>query len=186
MSTSWHKVKRNTVLSRDALSTDLLHWGDILSSCTSLTHVYDIVLNPFTKALLISAEHPTATGRRDVRTLLPAMVEVRREKHGQADGRDIVANDDKKKKIALAGVVIAAAAAAVAVGRHLLQEQKFKRMPVYVLKADNGTEAHIRPLGCCIQRMPLSCRSAASASAVYMMSVCYIAQGYSCPTPRVR
>lgn len=100
------------------------------------------------------------------------MVEIRHQKHGQADSREIAADDDKKKKIAVAGVVIAAAAAAVAVGRHLLQEQKFKRMPVFVLKADNGTEAHIRPLGCCIQRKPLSFGLLPRRASACMTSMC--------------
>lgn len=86
---------------------------------------------------------------------LPAMVEIKNQKHDSADGREVVKGDDKKKTVAVAGVVIAAAAAAVALGRHLLHERKFKSMSVFVLKADNGTEAHIRPLGCCIQRMLL-------------------------------
>ena len=83
------------------------------------------------------------------------MVESKIKTHDSANNREVAQNDDKKKQIAVAGVVIAAAAAAVALGRHLLQEQKFKKMPAFVLKADNGTEAHIRPLGCCIQRMLL-------------------------------
>ena len=90
------------------------------------------------------------------------MVGVKNQKHVSADGREAATADDKRK-IAVAGVVIAAAAAAVALGRHLLQEQKFKRMPVFVLKAENGTEAHIRPLGCCIQRMRLPAASPALA-----------------------
>ena len=84
------------------------------------------------------------------------MVELKHQKHSNADGREVV-TDEKKNKLAVAGLVIAAAAAAVALGRHLLQEQKFRKMATFVLKADNGTEAHIRPLGCCIQRTLLPC-----------------------------
>ena len=80
------------------------------------------------------------------------MVELNHEKKSNTDGRS-VSTDDKKRNVAVAGAVIAAAVAAVALGRHLLQEQKYKKMPTFVLRADNGTEAHIRPLGCCIQRM---------------------------------
>ena len=100
------------------------------------------------------------------------MVENKNKKHDIAAGREVATDDDKRNKVAVAGVVIAAAAAAVALGRHLLQERKFKRMSVFVLRADNGTEAHIRPLGCCIQRMLLPASPASAGLAfreVYLM-----------------
>lgn len=109
------------------------------------------------------------------------MVEIRIKKHVSAGNREVAQNDDKKTKIAVAGAVIAAASAAVALARHLLQEQKFRRMPVFVLKADNGTEAHIRPLGCCIQRMLLPA-SPASAG-LDSLAICYAAQACWCLTP---
>lgn len=62
-------------------------------------------------------------------------------------------NDGNRKKI-VGGALIAAAAAALALGRHMLKSRCFKEMDAFVLRADNGTEAHIRPLGCCIQRAP--------------------------------
>jgi hypothetical protein len=65
--------------------------------------------------------------------------------------RDGLNTDDKRKKI-VGGALIAAAAAAFALGRHILKARYFKEMETFVLRADNGTEAHIRPLGCCIQR----------------------------------
>lgn len=80
------------------------------------------------------------------------MVELSQEDHSRPHSRR-VSTDDRKRNVAVAGAVIAAAAAAVALARHLLQEQKFRKIATFVLKADNGTEAHIRPLGCCIQRM---------------------------------
>ena len=83
------------------------------------------------------------------------MVELSRRGHSATEDSD-TGGGDNRKKIAVTGVVIAAAAAAFALGRHLLEEQKLKKMQTIVLKADNGTEAHIRPLGCCIQRMPLT------------------------------
>ncbi|DBA85235.1 TPA: hypothetical protein ACH3X2_005938 [Trebouxia sp. C0005] len=61
-------------------------------------------------------------------------------------------NDGNRKKI-VGGALIAAAAAALALGRHMLKSRCFKEMDAFVLRADNGTEAHIRPLGCCIQRL---------------------------------
>ena len=80
------------------------------------------------------------------------MIEINQHSHGSAEAQRTT-GDEKKNRIAVAGAVIAAAAAAFAVGKHLLCQQKFKNMQTFVLKADNGTEAHIRPLGCCIQRM---------------------------------
>lgn len=80
------------------------------------------------------------------------MVELSQEDHSRPHSRR-VSTDDRKRNVAVAGAVIAAAAAAVALARHLLQEQKFRKIATFVLKADNGTEAHIRPLGCCIQRL---------------------------------
>lgn len=61
-------------------------------------------------------------------------------------------NTDGKRKTIVGGALIAAAAAAFALGRHILKARNFKEMETFVLGADNGTEAHIRPLGCCIQR----------------------------------
>lgn len=102
----------------------------------------------------IFCQYQTVIRHRKGRAYLtPAvMVELNHAEQSTADGRR-VSTDDRKRNVAVAGAVIAAAAAAVALGRHLLQEQKYKKMPTFVLKADNGTEAHIRPLGCCIQRM---------------------------------
>lgn len=68
--------------------------------------------------------------------------------------RQEVHTDEKRRNIVLGGALIAAAAAAFAFGRHLSKARRLKEMETFVLKADNGTEAHIRPLGCCIQRMP--------------------------------
>jgi hypothetical protein len=65
--------------------------------------------------------------------------------------RDEIDTDGKRKKI-VGGALIAAAAAAFALGRHILKARYLKEMETFVLRADNGTEAHIRPLGCCIQR----------------------------------
>ena len=71
--------------------------------------------------------------------------------------------DHKRKQIVVGGALIAAAAAAFALGRHVLRTRQLKEMETFVLKADNGTEAHIRPLGCCIQRthlhLCLACRT---------------------------
>ena len=64
---------------------------------------------------------------------------------------DEINTDGKRKKI-VGGALIAAAAAAFALGRHILKARYFKEMETFVLTAENGTEAHIRPLGCCIQR----------------------------------
>lgn len=99
------------------------------------------------------------------------MVKINDEEHSTADGRR-VSRDDTKRNVAVAGVVIAAAAAAVALGRHLLQEKKYKNMPTFVLKADNGTEAHVRPLGCCIQRMlPLLVLLLGGAEVTFMVAL---------------
>ena len=80
------------------------------------------------------------------------MVELKLNRpHSQ---RQEVRTDEKRRNIVLGGTLIAAAAAAFAFGRHLSKARQLKDMETFVLKADNGTEAHIRPLGCCIQRMP--------------------------------
>lgn len=83
------------------------------------------------------------------------MVEINQRKQASS-GTQRTTEDEKKNRIAVAGAVIAAAAAAFAVGKHFLREQKYKNMQTFVLRAENGTEAHIRPLGCCIQRMSFS------------------------------
>lgn len=72
---------------------------------------------------------------------------------------------DLKRKQAVGGVIVAVAAAAwFAFGKHYLAQRRFKNMDTFILKADNGVEAHIRPLGCCIQskHVDVDCCSAAT------------------------
>lgn len=58
----------------------------------------------------------------------------------------------RKRTQVTGGVIVAVAAVAwFAFGKQFVSQRRFKNMETYVLKADNGTEAHIRPLGCCIQ-----------------------------------
>ncbi len=78
------------------------------------------------------------------------MVELKL-KHTSSEHHELN-RDDKRKKIAVTGALIAAAAAAFALGRHVLKARQLQEMETFVLKSENGTEAHIRPLGCCIQR----------------------------------
>ena len=66
----------------------------------------------------------------------------------------VASPDDKRKKMAVSGAVIAVLAAAFALVKHIVKSRQLKEMETFVLKADNGTEAHVRPLGCCIQRTP--------------------------------
>ena len=60
--------------------------------------------------------------------------------------------ESKRKQFAAGGVIVAVATAAwFAFGKQVLSQRRFKKMETFILKADNGTAAHIRPLGCCIQ-----------------------------------
>lgn len=59
---------------------------------------------------------------------------------------------DRRRKQAVGGVIVAVAAAAwFAFGKQILARRRLQSMETFILKADNGVEAHIRPLGCCIQ-----------------------------------
>ena len=37
--------------------------------------------------------------------------------------------------------------------RRLRDGNRLKNMPLYVLKSSAGVEVHVRPIGCCIQRL---------------------------------
>ena len=77
-------------------------------------------------------------------------------KHGSK--RDTSAKDRNRARVATGGVVIVVAAATwFAFGKQYLTQRKLKSMETLILTADNGAEAHIRPLGCCIQSMPDLC-----------------------------
>ena len=77
-------------------------------------------------------------------------------KHGPK--RDSPVKDRNRKRAVTGGVVIAVAAAAwFAFGKQYLAQRRLRSMETFVLKADNGAEAHVRPLGCCIQSRPEPC-----------------------------
>ena len=74
-------------------------------------------------------------------------------RHGNKNAEDARTDSDSKQtKRAVAGGLMLAADAAFALAKQLSSLQ-LKAVQTIVLRSDNGTEAHIRPLGCCIQSM---------------------------------
>lgn len=68
--------------------------------------------------------------------------------------RGIAVKHHDRTRATTGGVVIVVAAAAwFAFGKQYLAQRRLKSMETFVLTADSGAEAHIRPLGCCIQSM---------------------------------
>ena len=74
---------------------------------------------------------------------------VSKHRHAHPQHAQDQANSKSNKRVVAGGLIIAAAAA-FALSK-FFKSRQLQDVETFVLKSDNGTEAHIRPLGCCIQ-----------------------------------